>query len=57
VEICIGLEINGYLPAEFWSRCTFTCPAAAMPLVAWPRSCRCGVRTGRDHHRTDLFSA
>jgi coenzyme PQQ precursor peptide PqqA len=18
VEICIGLEINGYLPAEFW---------------------------------------
>jgi len=20
VEICIGLEINGYLPAEFWSR-------------------------------------
>ena len=19
-EICIGLEINGYLPAEFWSR-------------------------------------
>src|ERR1700732_3692129 len=19
VEICIGLEINGYLPAEFWS--------------------------------------
>jgi coenzyme PQQ precursor peptide PqqA len=18
-EICIGLEINGYLPAEFWS--------------------------------------
>jgi len=23
VEICIGLEINGYLPAEFWSRCTY----------------------------------
>jgi len=20
VETCIGLEINGYLPAEFWSR-------------------------------------
>jgi coenzyme PQQ precursor peptide PqqA len=20
VEICIGLEINGYLPAEFWPR-------------------------------------
>jgi len=20
VEICIGLEINGYLPAEFWYR-------------------------------------
>jgi len=20
VEICVGLEINGYLPAEFWSR-------------------------------------
>jgi len=19
VEICVGLEINGYLPAEFWS--------------------------------------
>jgi hypothetical protein len=19
IEICIGLEINGYLPAEFWS--------------------------------------
>jgi len=19
VEICIGLEINGYLPAEFWN--------------------------------------
>ena len=19
VEVCIGLEINGYLPAEFWS--------------------------------------
>jgi coenzyme PQQ precursor peptide PqqA len=22
VEICIGLEINGYLLAEFWSRTT-----------------------------------
>jgi coenzyme PQQ precursor peptide PqqA len=27
VEICIGLEINGYLPAEFWSATqSFTIP-------------------------------
>jgi len=21
VEICIGLEVTGYLPAEYWLRC------------------------------------
>jgi len=39
VEICIGLEINGYLPAEFWSR-----PSTS--LVA-----PCLGRRGRDRGR------
>jgi len=26
VEICIGLEINGYLPAEFWSHLSCVAP-------------------------------
>jgi coenzyme PQQ precursor peptide PqqA len=34
VEICIGLEINGYLPAEFWS----AIQPFAMP-VRRPLSC------------------
>jgi len=33
VEICIGLEINGYLPAEFWSTTAFcwNSPSARKP--------------------------
>jgi len=48
VEICVGLEINGYLPAEFWFR-PICLPGRAMPLAAWPRpwpprSPSCGLR-------------
>jgi len=31
VEICIGLEINGYLPAEFWSGRCWNNPPACEP--------------------------
>jgi coenzyme PQQ precursor peptide PqqA len=34
VEICIGLEINGYLPAEFWSATqSFTIPVKSAPII------------------------
>jgi len=34
VEICIGLEINGYLPAEFWLR------RSCAVLKTGPPACR-----------------
>jgi coenzyme PQQ precursor peptide PqqA len=34
VEICIGLEINGYLPAEFWSATQpFAIPEKSAPVI------------------------
>ena len=44
VEICIGLEINGYLPAEFWSDWRLPsagrCFATAGALLARLSLCR-----------------
>jgi len=34
VEICIGLEINGYLPAEFWYHLRDFLDRGGPPLIS-----------------------